>query len=50
MLTKKQRLEWFKEELKRIREKAWHIPGSAPSRQDRPYKKPFAWMGTKHER
>ena len=32
-------VEQFADELRRIREKAWHIPSAAPSRQDRSYSK-----------
>lgn len=30
-------VEQFADELRRIRERAWHIPSAAPSRQDRSY-------------
>lgn len=32
-------VEEFADELRRIRERAWHIPSAAPSRQDRTYSK-----------
>ena len=50
MLTKKQRLEWFKEELRRIREKALYI--YVPPKDRTTYHREYyhAVRSNKHER